>query len=476
VTIERDFDNIELMETIQTSFDHLLRENPMGEARKDALRLDFNHKLKLEFHGTKVTSDGGLLAYRKIDDALGLTSAIDSKLRDIRTGKNTQHGLAALLRQTIYSRLAGYDDTNDAERLAVDPAMRNIAGGRAIEHSAASTSVMSRFETEILTQPKNLELLMNLVGEWVDQVHQRKSLKQIILDMDSSVSPTYGNQEGSAYNGFFECTCYHPLFCFNQFGDLERALLRNGNVHSADNWRSLLEPIVNRYRAYDILRFFRGDAAFADPNIYRYLEAEHYFYAIRLKGNQILDDKVKHLLTRSVGRPPKKPIVLYHSFRYQAASWKIARRVIAKIEWYAGELFPRVNFIVTNLRWKSSNVVKFYNKRGTAEQWIKEGKYALNWTRLSCHDFMDNQVRLQLFALAYNLGNFLRRLALSKSVKQWSLRTLRDKLIKIGAKVISHSRYVIFQMAEVVVPRLLFQEILTRIRQLRFFTITASPG
>jgi hypothetical protein len=177
-----------------------------------------------------------------------------------------------------------------------------------------------------------------------------------------------------------------------------------------------------------------------------------------------------------VGRPPKKPIVLYHSFRYQAASWKIARRVIAKIEWYAGELFPRVNFIVTNLRWKSSNVVKFYNKRGTAEQWIKEGKYALNWTRLSCHDFMDNQVRLQLFALAYNLGNFLRRLALSKSVKQWSLRTLRDKLIKIGAKVISHSRYVIFQMAEVVVPRLLFQEILTRIRQLRFFTITASPG
>ncbi len=141
------------------------------------------------------------------------------------------------------------------------------------------------------------------------------------------------------------------------------------------------------------------------------------------------------------------PIVLYHSFRYQTASWHIARRVVAKIEWHAGELFPRVDFIVTNLRCKSSNVVKFYNKRGTAEQWIKEGKYALNWTRLSCHDFVDNQVRLQLFALAYKIGNFFRRLALPKSVKQWSLRTLRDKLIKIGAKVVSHSRYVIFQMA-----------------------------
>jgi len=129
-------------------------------------------------------------------------------------------------------------------------------------------------------------------------------------------------------------------------------------------------------------------------------------------------------------------------------------------------LFPRVGFIVTNLRWKSSNVVKFYNKRGTAEQWIKEGKYALNWTRLSCHDFIDNQVRLQLFALAYNLGNFLRRLALPKTVKQWSLRTLRVKLIKFGAKVIRHSRYVTFQMAEVLVSKRLFQEILERIHQL----------
>ena len=137
------------------------------------------------------------------------------------------------------------------------------------------------------------------------------------------------------------------------------------------------------------------------------------------------------------------------------------------MEWHCDELFPRVSFIVTNLRWKSSNVVKFYNKRGTAEQWIKEGKYALNWTRLSCHDYVDNQVRLQLFALAYNIGNFLRRLALPERIKKWSLRTLKEKLIKIGAKVIEHSRYVIFQMAEVAVPKDLFCEILERIRRLK---------
>ena len=232
--------------------------------------------------------------------------------------------------------MAGYEDTNDAERLSVDPAMRYVVGGRAKERTAASTSLTGRFETEILPQPKNLELLTNLSGQWVDKVQQRNRIKEIILDMDSSDSPTYGQQEGAVYNGHFGYICYHPLFVFNQFGDIERAFLRNGNVHSADNWLSVLEPIVSRYRDFNIARFFRGDAAFANPNIYRYLEAEGYFYAIRLIGNPILHNKIEHLLARPVGRPPQKPIVLYHNFQYRAASWDKSRRVVAKIEWHAG--------------------------------------------------------------------------------------------------------------------------------------------
>jgi hypothetical protein len=448
----------------------------MGEARKDALRVNFDRKLKLEFHGVKVSSDAGLLAYRELDDVFGLTDMVACELRDNRTGKNTQHSVRALLRQSIYSRLAGYEDTNDAKRLCVDPAMRQVVGERAKDKTAGSVSQMGRFETEILTQPQNLKVLMNRPGQWVDKVHQRKPIKEIILDMDSSDSPTFGRQEGSAYNGHFGYTCYHPLFLFNQFGDLERTLLRNGNVYSSDDWKSVLEPVVERYRGQDLIRYFRGDAAFADPNIYCFLEAEDYFYAIRLKANNILYGKIEHLLTRPVGRPPKKPIILYESFQYKAASWHKSRRVVAKIEWHAGELFPRIGFIVTNLRWKSSNVVKFYNKRGTAEQWIKEGKYALKWTRLSCHDFVDNQVRLQLFALAYNLGNILRRLALPKSIKDWSLRTMREKLVKIGAKVVRHARYVTFQLAEVLVSRSLFHEILERIHRLEPVPITPGSG
>ncbi len=174
---------------------------------------------------------------------------------------------------------------------------------------------------------------------------------------------------------------------------------------------------------------------------------------------------ISQMLTRPVGRPSYKPKVFYESFSYQAQSWDHPRRVVAKVEWHFDELFPRVGFIVTNMTGWSRKVVKFYNGRGTAEQWIKEGKYAVKWTRLSCRNFKDNQARLQLFALAYNLGNFLRRLALPRSAKHWSLTTLREKLIKIGAKVVRHAKYVTFQMAEVAVPRGLFAVILERIRR-----------
>ena len=441
--------------------------HPAGESKKLSLRVNFDRRLKLEFHGSKITTDAGLLAYRELDDALELTDAAGDVFADSRTGKNGWHGMRGQFRQSLFGRVGSYEDVNDAERLARDPAMRWIVGGKAVERQAASTSQMARFETELLASDVNIEALTDMSGSWIDKVHDRRPPKMIILDLDSSVSPTHGEQEGTAYNGHFGCTCYHPLFLFNQFGDLERCSLRPGNVHSADGWRDVLEPVVERYRKRTLRRYFRGDAAFALPDLYEFLEAENYKYVIRLKANKVLQDCIAHLLTRPVGRPPNHVRRYYANFSYQAKSWGRKRRVVAKVEWHPGELYPRVGFIVTNLSRPAKRVVTFYNHRGTAEQYIKEGKYAIKWTRLSCSKFRNNEVRLQLHALAYNLANFMRTLALPEEVAHWSLTTLREKLVKIGAKVVRHGRYVTFQLAEVAMPGSLFEKILGLIDDLR---------
>jgi Transposase DDE domain group 1 len=231
----------------------------------------------------------------------------------------------------VFGRLAGYEDVNDAERLARDPTMRAIVGREGLERLAASSSQIGRFETEWLASDANLEALMNLPGAWIDQVHERKPPGGIVLDMDSSESPTHGQQEGAAWNGHFGCTCYHPLFVFNQYGDLERCLLRAGHVHSAEDWRLVLEPVIARYRERGVDLYFRADAAFAKPEIYELLEQEGIRYAIRLPANPVLQRRIGHLLTRPGGRPPRKPIVTFASFRYQAKGWTRARRVVAKI-------------------------------------------------------------------------------------------------------------------------------------------------
>jgi Transposase DDE domain group 1 len=441
--------------------------DPMGEVDKSTLRLEFDRRLLLQFRGSAITSDAGLLAYRELDDTLRLTDTGADTLADARTGKNGRHRLAGLLRQSVFGRLAGYEDVNDAERLCHDPAMRWVVGDRAITGAAASASQMGRFETKWLSRPENLAALADLPGQWIDKVHRRRPPRIIILDMDSSESPTYGEQEGSAYNGHFGCTCYHPLFVFNQLGDVERCALRSGNVHSANGWRVVLEPVVTRYQGTVKRLYFRGDAAFATPEMYEFLEAESIGYTIRLPANRVLQDRIGYLLKRPVGRPPHEVRRSFASFSYQAQSWSKPRRVVAKVEWHPGELYPRVGFIVTNLVRPAERVVAFYNQRGTAEQWIKEGKGAIKWTRLSCRAFAANAVRLQLHILAYNLGNFMRTLALPKAAEPWSLTSLKTKLIKIGAKVVSHGRYVTFQMAEVAVPRQMFQEILTLIARLR---------
>ena len=322
------------------------------------------------------------------------------------------------------------------------------------------------FETDVLTEEQNYQGLARLNTSLIQHAVTRSPNWRVTLDIDSSESPVHGAQEQSAYNGHFESVCYHPLFVFNQDGDCLAATLRPGNVHSADGWNKVLLPVIDRCQARRQTVVVRADAAFALPALYEALEQRGVAYAIRLPANDVLERRMEDLFVRPRGRPSHAPLVRYRRFQYQAASWSRPRRVIAKVEHHLGELFPRVGFIVTTLTGTNRAVVHFYNQRGTAEQWIKEGKAATHWTRLSCHRFRANEVRLLLGVIAYNLGNLLRRLVLPRAIQSWTLTSLQQRLFKTGGRLIRHARYFILQLAESHLTPTLFRQILGRIERL----------
>jgi hypothetical protein len=438
----------------------------VGETQNQAFCFSFCSSLKADFQGSQVTSDAGLLLIRELDERLGLGQLIRENLTDARRGKNTQLPLSDLLRQSVYSRLAGYEDLNDAERLSQDPTFRLIGSEKIWERGAALPSRLHWFETEVLTQSANLCGLATMNRELIARVEGQEWSWRAVLDMDSTEIPVYGEQEQSAYNKHYESTCYHPLLLFNSAGDCVAAQLRPGNVHSADGWEQLLLPEIKRQQKLGKEVWFRADAAFAKPEIYEALEERGAKYAIRIPANDCLMRDIQELLTRPVGRPPHKPVVWYKGFLYQAASWRTARRVVAKVEFHAGELFPRVGFIVTNTELRNRKVVQFYNKRGKAEQWIKEGKQAVKMTRLSCHRFRGNEVRLWLSILAYNLGNLWRRLALPGEIEDWSLTSVQQRLVKTGGRLVKHARYYWLMLAEGHLTRGRFAAMLQRIAML----------
>src|SRR5438132_8413852 len=188
--------------------------HPVGDTKSGPIRLTFNPQLRVEFRGATVTSDAGLLLPRELDDQLGLDALIEHHLSDPRTGHNRQFPLRDLFCQSIYSRLADYEDTNDAERLAEDPTFRMLASRERRETSVALTSTLHWFETDVLTEERNYQGLARVNTELVQRAATGSG--RVTLDIDSSESPVHGAQEQSAYNGHFESVCYHPLFVFNQ--------------------------------------------------------------------------------------------------------------------------------------------------------------------------------------------------------------------------------------------------------------------
>ena len=283
----------------------------MGEKQTKPFQLSFNGSLKVDFQGSHVTSDGGLILVRELDERLGLGELIDEHLSDSRQGTNKQFTFADLLRQSVYSRLAGYEDLNDAERVSADPTFRLIGSKKLWDRGAALTSRLHSFETELLASEENLLGLMAVNRELLSQAEGSDNSDRVVLDMDSTESPVHGQQEGSAYNGHFESICYHPLLLFNQHGDCLAAKLRPGNVSSAEDWDELLVPEIERQQGEGKRLTFRADAAFAKPEIYEALEDRGVDYVIRIPANKKLEWEIADILFRPPGRPSAKPLVRY---------------------------------------------------------------------------------------------------------------------------------------------------------------------
>lgn len=239
--------------------------NHAGERENTTVIPSFNRFIRIDFQGAKISSDAGVLMLREIDERFNITTPLRDALADPRRASHLRHTYVDLIRQRVYQMAAGYEDCNDANHLRVDPALRLALGKD--DGYAASQSMLSRFENEVLGNQKGLEAVDQVLEKSIDALLRKKGKNKLVVDMDSTEDPAYGRQEGVAYNGHFGKSCYHPMFCFTSDGDCLAVKLRNGNVHSADGAVKMLGPIVQRYRCRFKQFWLRADAAFAKPEI-----------------------------------------------------------------------------------------------------------------------------------------------------------------------------------------------------------------
>lgn len=422
------------------------------------------------FDGGRMTSDGGGLLLREIDESYGVTASAAFSIHDRRDRKRTLHDIVALLRQRIFSIALGYEDANDAHTLKSDPALK-IMSGRLPETGAdlASQPTISRFENRVTS--RDLRRLADFLADLYIRTHP-DSPPWIVMDMDATDDPTHGNQQLSFFHGYYEQHMYHPLLIFDGLDGFPlAAILRPGNVHASKAAISVLKRLIKKlkkvYPRTHIL--LRADAGFAIPALYRFLEKQSVSYVIGMITNNRLREKVEHLTVQAqqafeqTGQKQR----LFTSFRYKADSWKRSRRVVAKVEWLSKG--PNQRFVVTNLTGPHSTIYDdIYVLRGEAENRIKELKIDLKADRLSCHRFQANQFRLSLHTTAYCLFWLLRRHLQGTELSAAQAGTIRLKLLKIGARVRQTSRRVWFHMASSYPYQSLFVRLLDNIR--------AAPG
>ncbi|MGL6107218.1 IS1380 family transposase [Romboutsia sp.] len=429
--------------------------------------LKFNSNIKFNFDGGDLTSDVGLIAIKEFDNKIGFSETIRkyfniSDDKAVRTHKNYE-----LLIQRIYQYIAGYYTDDNCDDLKIEPLLTKILGKSKLASQPTMCRLKDRLTEENITQLEYINVLL---------LHRMYSIEEpdhIILDLDSTNLKTYGLQEDANFNYHYQANGYHPLLMFDGItGDLLKSQLRTGSCYTSSNVVEFMQSYLKYHGSnYDhILKVIRGDSGFAVPGLYELAEENNMLYAIRLKANARLYKNASHfsdeLLDECKDNLSEYKCV-YKEFYYKADKWNKSRRVVVKIEKPQGQITLSHTFIVTNMEASPKEVVKFYSKRGTMENFIKECKNGFFFEHMSSRDFIVNANKLQQVTLAYNIINWLRRLCFPDNIKKMRIDTIRTQLIKVAARVIKSSRNIVLKICSSFPNKHILLNILDNIYELK---------
>lgn len=433
----------------------------------NTISLESNKQIQINFNGGELSSDGGLLLIKEFAAKIGLIKLVNQLFKTNDHTKSRFHTDHDNLMQMIYQIISAYFEDDCADELKKDPVMTTILEKDSLASQPTLSRFWNRMDDDTLSQFDAISSKMREI------IYSIRMPQQMLFDLDSTLLNTYGTQEGEGFNFHYQAHGYHPLLCYDGItGDLLKAELRDGTHYCSNGAERFMVPLMREYRTkYPSMDLYlRGDSGFASPGLYTACEENDCKYAIRLKQNAALLEyaaDADEALYRATRENQVDYAVEYGEFYYQAGSWSHPRRVVFKIEKPFGQFVHLHTFVVTTMEMAPYQVIQFYCGRGKMENFIKEGKSGFDFSSVSSHSKAVNANRLQVHALAYNLFNWFRRLALSASMRKQRIDTIRLKLLKVAAKVVHSARYNIFKLCSSCPYKQEFYETLSNIRSLK---------
>ena len=428
--------------------------------------LECNKQFKINFNGGDLSSDAGLLLMKEFTCKMGFVKILKSMFKTNDSALFRVHKDDENLWQEIYQILGGYFEDDCADELTNDPIFTAVLDKNALASQPTISRFMNRLDEDTLNQ------FYALMRRFRNVVYSIKRPEMFLLDLDSTLLDTYGNQEGEGFNYHYQNHGYHPLVAYDGItGDLLKIQLRDGTDYSSTGVLEFLQPLLDEFcEDYpDIPLLLRADSGFTKPELYEQCETNGISYVIRLNSNGVLlglAQSIEEELIEKTRVDKVSYAVAYGEFYYQASSWEYPRRVVCKVEKPTGQFIHMFTFLVTNMDAAPEQLIRFYCKRGNMENFIKESKNGFDFGAVSSSSKMVNANRLQIHALAYNIFNWFKRLALSANLRKQQIDTIRLKLLKIAAKVVHSARYITFKLCSSCPYKKEFYETLENIKKL----------